>query len=310
MRSRGWSACSGSGGRGGDAQPVLIRATPDVRGDTHDAISTGQADSKFGFGLHAAREAIARPRAVPGLDLQGIHAHVGSQLLELAPFERAAAQLATLGRFPVWDLGGGLGIAYTPDQHPPSIEDYVATVVRAARTHLGPHKRLLVEPGPLAHRQRAASPSTRVESVKRNVSTWVAVDGGMSDNLRPMLYGAVYEAHVVDRPGGDTHVRARRQALRVRRRHRRAARSSTTPRPATSSSRPPPAPTATRWPTTTTASRARPSSSARRATRAWSCAARPSTISWRAMSAERSFVFGDLRRHAPPRGRRTARGVL
>jgi diaminopimelate decarboxylase len=189
-------------GEGGGSQPVLIRATPDVRGDTHDAISTGQADSKFGFGLDAAREAVSRVRSVPGLDLQGIHAHVGSQLLDLAPFERAAAQLATLGRFPVWDLGGGLGVAYTRAQHPPEIEDYVAAVVRAARTHLGPHERLLVEPG-RSLTARAGVTLYTVESVKHNVSTWVAVDGGMSDNLRPMLYGAVYEAHVVDRPDGE-----------------------------------------------------------------------------------------------------------
>jgi diaminopimelate decarboxylase len=190
------------GERGGELQPVLLRATPDVRGDTHDSISTGQADSKFGFGLDAAREAIARVRAIPGLDLQGIHAHVGSQLLDLAPFERAAAQLATLGRFPVWDLGGGLGVAYTAAQHPPSIEDYVAAVLGAARTHLGPHERLLLEPG-RSLTARAGVTLYTVESVKRNVSLWVAVDGGMSDNLRPMLYGALYEAHVVDRPGGE-----------------------------------------------------------------------------------------------------------
>jgi diaminopimelate decarboxylase len=184
------------------AQPVLLRATPDVRGDTHDAISTGQADSKFGFGLAAAREAVARVADIPGLDLQGIHAHVGSQLLDLAPFERAAAQLATLGSFPVWDLGGGLGVAYTRDQHPPEIEDYMASVVGAARAHLGPHERLLVEPG-RSLTARAGVTLYTVESVKHNVSTWVAVDGGMSDNLRPMLYDAVYEAHVVDRPDGD-----------------------------------------------------------------------------------------------------------
>jgi diaminopimelate decarboxylase len=187
---------------GVDPQPVLVRATPNVRGDTHEKISTGQANSKFGFGMDAAREAIERVRAVPGLDLRGIHAHVGSQLLDLAPFERAAAQLATLGRFPVWDLGGGLGVAYTPDQHPPAIEDYVSAVVNAARTHLGAHERLLIEPGRSLTANAGVTLYT-VESVKRNVSLWVAVDGGMSDNLRPMLYDAIYEAHIVDRPGGD-----------------------------------------------------------------------------------------------------------
>jgi diaminopimelate decarboxylase len=186
----------------GALQSVLLRATPDVRGDTHEKISTGQANSKFGFGMDAAREAIEHIRAIPSLDLQGIHAHVGSQLLELAPFERAARQLATLGQFPVWDLGGGLGVAYTPNQHPPAIEDYVAAVLSATRTHLGPHERLLIEPGRSLTANAGVTLYT-VESIKRNVSTWVAVDGGMSDNLRPMLYDATYEAHIVDRPGGE-----------------------------------------------------------------------------------------------------------
>jgi diaminopimelate decarboxylase len=186
-----------------DSQPVLVRATPDVRGDTHEKISTGQADSKFGFGLDDARVAIERVGEVAGLDLQGVHAHVGSQLLELEPFRRAAAQLATLGEFPVWDLGGGLGVAYTAAHRPPAIEDYVACVVAAAREHLGPHTRLLIEPG-RSLTANAGVTLYEVQSVKRNVSTWVGVDGGMSDNLRPMLYGALYEAHVVDRLHGAT----------------------------------------------------------------------------------------------------------
>jgi diaminopimelate decarboxylase len=195
----------GEGERGGGRapQPVLLRATPDVRGDTHEKISTGQADSKFGFAMDHIPEAIARVRAVSGLELQGIHAHVGSQLLQLDPFRRAAQQLAQLGTFPTWDLGGGLGVAYTASQHPPSIEDYVGAVVAAAREHLGEHARLLIEPGRSLTANAGVTLYT-VESVKRNVSTWVAVDGGMSDNLRPMLYGATYEAQVVDRFGGDT----------------------------------------------------------------------------------------------------------
>lgn len=190
-------------GAGGDAQPVLIRATPDVRGDTHEKISTGQANSKFGFGMDQVPEAIRRVREVAGLELQGIHAHVGSQLLELDPFRRAARQLSQLGVFPTWDLGGGLGVAYTASQHPPSIEDYVRAVVQAAREHLGEHSRLLIEPGRSLTANAGVTLYT-VESVKRNVATWVAVDGGMSDNLRPMLYNATYEAHVVDRFGGET----------------------------------------------------------------------------------------------------------
>jgi diaminopimelate decarboxylase len=197
----------------GGCQEVLIRVTPDVRGETHEKISTGQANSKFGFGMDQAHEAIERVRATPGLSLQGLHAHIGSQLLELEPFRREVAEVAKLGSeshppggFSIYDLGGGLGVAYTESQpSPPTIEDYVGTLVRGAREHGmdAPGKRLLIEPG-RALTANAGVTLYTVESVKRNVSTWVAVDGGMSDNLRPMLYGARYEAHVADRFGGTT----------------------------------------------------------------------------------------------------------
>ena len=124
--------------------------------------------------------------------------------MQLAPFARAAAALASLGEQPVWDLGGGLGVRYTEDQQPPpTIEEYVETVVAAARAERGGDAPLLIEPGRALCANSAVTLYT-VESVKQNVSRWVAVDGGMSDNLRPMLYGARYEAHVADRPGGST----------------------------------------------------------------------------------------------------------
>jgi diaminopimelate decarboxylase len=223
-------------------QPVLVRATPNVRGDTHEKISTGQADSKFGFAMDQVAAAVKRIRGIPGLALEGVHAHIGSQLFDLESFRREVAQLAGLRElvgggsesggsssgpataggsgagdarmgaadngprsrgFPTWDLGGGLGVAYTVDQRPPAIEEYVGALAQAARERLGDYKRLLIEPG-RALTANAAVTLYTVQSVKRNVSTWVAVDGGMSDNLRPMLYGAVYEAHVADRFGGDT----------------------------------------------------------------------------------------------------------
>lgn len=183
----------------GRRQAVLIRVTPNVAGDTHDAISTGQADSKFGFSLDDAREAIARLSSVPHLRLVGLHFHIGSQLFELEPFRRAIHAIASLGEFPVYNLGGGLGAAYTSDQKPPSISDYVDALVSTVHEELGSDKRLLFEPG----RALVANSTVTmysVLSVKRNVSTWVAVDGGMSDNLRPMLYGAPYEAIMADRP--------------------------------------------------------------------------------------------------------------
>jgi diaminopimelate decarboxylase len=191
----------------GEEQSVLIRVTPDVRGETHDKISTGQADSKFGFSMVDAPAAIGRIADIDRLNLDGLHAHIGSQLLELGPFEREVAEVAKLGDFTTWDLGGGLGVAYTEGQatSPPSIEEYVGTLIGAAREHgMGvPGKRLLIEPGRALVANAGVTLYT-VESVKRNVSTWVAVDGGMSDNLRPMLYSASYEAHVADRFGGAT----------------------------------------------------------------------------------------------------------
>ena len=186
------------------AQPVLVRVTPDVSGDTHEKISTGQADSKFGFSAADAPRAIAAVEAAEGLRLEGIHAHIGSQLLELEPFRRLAPELARFGAFPVWDLGGGLGVRYTDEQPPPpTVEDYVAAIVAGADAAGIGASRLLIEPG-RALTANAAVTLYTVESVKQNVSRWVAVDGGMSDNMRPMLYGALYEAHVADRLGGST----------------------------------------------------------------------------------------------------------
>jgi diaminopimelate decarboxylase len=196
------------GDRGGAPQNVLVRVTPDVRGETHEKISTGQADSKFGFAMADATAAIARARSAEGLSLQGLHAHIGSQLLSLEPFERAAAELARLGEFAVLDLGGGLGVSYTEDQPaPPSVQEYVGAIVAAVRAAgIGERTRLMIEPGRSLCANAAVTLYT-VESVKQNVSRWVAVDGGMSDNMRPMLYGSVYEAQIADRFGGGTPVK-------------------------------------------------------------------------------------------------------
>jgi diaminopimelate decarboxylase len=152
-----------------------------------------------------APAAIERLQASGGLELRGLHVHIGSNLFSVDPFRAAIAAIAPLGDFPVYDIGGGLGVAYTADQDPPAIEDFVSAIVSAVRELLGSPKRLMIEPG----RSLVANAGVtlyRVISVKRNVSTWVAVDGGMSDNLRPMLYGARYEADVADRFGGTTPV--------------------------------------------------------------------------------------------------------
>src|SRR5947209_1877362 len=190
----------------GRRQEVLLRVTPDVAGDTHHAISTGQADSKFGFSPEHALAAIERLRASEPLSLVGLHFHIGSQLLELAPFVAAIRTLASLGDFPVYNVGGGLGAAYTSSQHPPGVGEYVEAIVATVHRELGMGKRLLLEPGRALVANSTVTLYT-VQAVKRNVSTWVAVDGGMSDNLRPMLYDSRYEALIADRPlerGGES----------------------------------------------------------------------------------------------------------
>jgi len=191
---------------GDEPQPVLLRVTPDVSGATHAAISTGQADSKFGFSMIDAPDAIARVSNSEQLQLVGLHVHIGSQILELEPFRRAIEAIAPLGDFGTYNLGGGLGVAYTSAQEPPRITDYVAAKVDTVERVLGPGKRILDEPGRALVANSTVTLYT-VQSVKRNVSTWVGVDGGMSDNLRPMLYGALYEAQVADRFGGGTRSR-------------------------------------------------------------------------------------------------------
>jgi diaminopimelate decarboxylase len=184
----------------GRRQAVMIRVTPGVAGDTHHAISTGQADSKFGFAVRDAGEAIARVRSASHLELAGLHCHIGSQLFALEPFAEAVRTIAELEPdLPTYNVGGGLGVAYTASQHPPSVAEYVEAIVGEVHRRLGEDKRLILEPGRALVAQSTVTVYT-VQTVKRNVSTWVAVDGGMSDNLRPMLYGARYEALVADRP--------------------------------------------------------------------------------------------------------------
>jgi diaminopimelate decarboxylase len=192
----------------GRRQEVLIRITPGVAGDTHHAISTGQTDSKFGFAPVDAREAIARLQAASHLDLVGLHFHIGSQLLELEPFRAAVRTLAELGDFPVYNVGGGLGVAYGASDQPPAVADYVDAIVSTVHSELGPDKRLLLEPGRALVANSTVTLYT-VQTVKRNVSTWVAVDGGMSDNLRPMLYGSRYEALVANRASAAPNERCR-----------------------------------------------------------------------------------------------------
>ena len=179
-------------------QPVLLRINPAVPGVTHAAMDTGSPEAKFGVALDAAPPLLDRIAASDRCELLGLHVHIGSQLLDLQGFGRAAEAIATLGRFPVYDLGGGLGIAYTPEEHAPSIADYAQATVDALHTHLDPAARLIVEPGRSVV-GRSLVTLYEVVTVKRGAHTHVAVNGGMGDNLEPMLYGQRFAPAIVDR---------------------------------------------------------------------------------------------------------------
>ena len=188
-------------------QRVLIRVTPGIKADTHSYIQTGQLDSKFGFGLEdgLAARAIDEVRGSSRLELTGLHAHIGSQIFELEPYTKAIEALAELvgGDWcQILTVGGGLGIAYTSEDEPPSVDAYAEVKVRGVERIFDPVPRILVEPGRSLVGNAGLTMYT-VGTVKEipGVRTYVAVDGGMSDNLRPMLYGARYEAIVADRAG-------------------------------------------------------------------------------------------------------------
>ena len=185
-------------------QPVLIRVLPGVRPDTYDAVATGQAGSKFGLPLAAARAAIDRLRGGQ-LRLDGLHLHIGSQILSAEPYTRAVEAVAGLGEFGTYNLGGGLGVRYTYADQPPSPEDWVGALAAAARRCLPPGAQLIIEPG----RSLVAPFGVtvyQVVSVKGDDPRFVAVDGGMADNLEVALYGQRFEATVTSRVGGGRSV--------------------------------------------------------------------------------------------------------
>lgn len=189
-------------------QDVLIRVTPGISPSTHSYIQTGQLDSKFGFGLEdgTAARAIERVLASPVLNLVGLHAHIGSQIFELEPYRLETEALASLrGDWcRLLDLGGGLGISYGDDDRPPTVAEYARVKLDAVREFFGTGVKVLVEPGRSLVGEAGAT-IYRVGTVKEipGIRTYVAVDGGMSDNLRPMLYGSRYRAVIADRPDAE-----------------------------------------------------------------------------------------------------------
>jgi len=182
-------------------QPVLVRVTPGVEVHTHEFVRTGQDDSKFGFGLAsgAAAEAVERLRRLPGVELVGVHAHIGSQVFDVASFAEAVTVLVPFVApldVPELCVGGGLGVAYVAGEPSPSTEAWAAEVRAACRrAGLPETTRVTAEPGRSVV-ATAGMTLYRVGTVKElpGIRTYVAVDGGMSDNPRPVLYGSGYEA--------------------------------------------------------------------------------------------------------------------
>ena len=178
---------------------VLLRLTPGIKAETHEFVATGHDDTKFGFTVStgAADSAIERARASSSVELVGVHAHIGSQVFALSSLERTVAVIAEAAAG--YDLlemsvGGGLGVAYVADEWAPTITEWGEAVIQTC-ADLGVTARVSAEPG----RSIAAAAAVtlyEVGTIKRidGVRTYVSVDGGMSDNPRPVLYGSGYEA--------------------------------------------------------------------------------------------------------------------
>jgi diaminopimelate decarboxylase len=195
---------------------VLLRLTPGIEPHTHRAIQTGGVDSKFGFGIldGAAARAVRRARTMQGVRLRGLHAHIGSQVLDLEPFRLAAAAVLDFAAqirdeldvtTEEVNLGGGLGIRYLSGDEPPTRTAYVEALAAVVRAKTDQHRlvppRLCIEPGRSIVGDAGVTLYT-VGAVKTipGVRTYVSVDGGMYENPRPALYGARYEAACAARP--------------------------------------------------------------------------------------------------------------
>lgn len=201
----------------GVVQPIYMRITPGVEADTHQYIRTGCEDSKFGFTMRDdfAYGCVKDVLAAPNVRLAGLHCHIGSQIFALHSYPEAVEVMVELMarieegygyRIEELDVGGGLGIAYTADDKPASIDEFAETVtsaVHAACEKFGvPEPRLLTEPG----RSLVATAGVTLYTVGilktlPGIRKYVAVDGGMSDNIRTALYHADYEPVIANKAG-------------------------------------------------------------------------------------------------------------
>ena len=200
-------------------QPAMLRLSPSVDPHTHRLTSTGILDSKFGFSIETgdAERAVEIAMRQPNLDIIGLHFHLGSPLFELEPYEEAVAYVVDFARqmrdrhgfqMREFNPGGGMAIGYVGGTLPPAIDDYARTIVDAltgaCESNDLPLPALTVEPG-RSIVGRAGVAIYTVGGIKEipGVRTYVSVDGGMGDNIRPALYDSKYEVLSVREPDGD-----------------------------------------------------------------------------------------------------------
>lgn len=186
---------------------IALRINPDVGAGAHDKISTGGGEAKFGVPIDAAAELYARAAADPHLSIEGLAIHIGSQIRDLAPLEKAFRSLRTLAEqlrraglhVARLDLGGGLGVPYFNEPAPPSPQDYAAMIARAFD---GLAVQLICEPG----RMIAANAGvliSRVLRIQDRPRPILVLDAGMNDLIRPAIYGAFHEIKPLRQPSGD-----------------------------------------------------------------------------------------------------------
>jgi diaminopimelate decarboxylase len=203
-------------GAAGRKQAVLLRITPDVDPHTHSHITTGVIDSKFGLPLieGQAEEAVRRALASPNIEVMGLHCHIGSQLFETEPYTEAidktiafAAEMSRKHGLQLHEFspGGGIGLQYVRDEAPPPISYFAETIASAVKAACQRHgfdlPRVVLEPGrSVVGRAGVALYSVGARKEIPGVRTYVAVDGGMADNIRPAIYDARYEAIPANRP--------------------------------------------------------------------------------------------------------------
>ncbi len=183
---------------GGPPQDVLIRVLPEIDAKTHPSVATGGRSSKFGIPLDEIPAIIERLRGHPSIELRGVHVHIGSQIQEVTGFVEAIGVLAELGTFDIYNIGGGLGVNYSTDDDAPDIEAYLDAVTETAHRLLPKEAEIMVEPGRSVV-ARSGLTVYSVRNVKDSHLKFVAVDGGMSDQLNIALTDDRFTAAIANR---------------------------------------------------------------------------------------------------------------